>query len=52
MIGLLVVLLVVWVVVAVLGFTIHGLIWLAIVGVILFVVTGALGWTRRNSIRR
>ncbi len=52
MIGLLVLLLIVWVVVAVLGFTIHGLIWLAIVGIILFVATGALGWTRRSSIRR
>lgn len=52
MIGLLVLLLVVWLVLTVLGFTLHGLLWLAVVGIILFVATGALGWFRRSSIRR
>ena len=35
--------LVVWLVVAVLGFVIKGLIWLAIIGIVLFLVTGAYG---------
>jgi hypothetical protein len=33
-------LLLVWIVVAVLGFAIHGLIWLAIIGIVLFVLCG------------
>lgn len=52
MIGLIIVLLVVWAILAILGFTLHGLVWLAIIGIILFVATGAIGWTRRGSIRR
>lgn len=52
MLGLLVLLLIVWLVVAVAGFAIKGLIWLAIIGIALFVVTGAIGWARRKSLRR
>ena len=43
-------LLAVWLVITVLGFVIKGLIWLAIVGLVLFVATSALGWTRRNNL--
>ncbi|TCK20460.1 hypothetical protein [Pseudonocardia endophytica] len=42
MLRLLLALLIVWVVLAVLGFVIKGLFWLAIVGIVLFLVTG--GW--------
>ena len=44
---LIVLLLVIWLLISVLGFLIKGLIWLAIIGIVLFVVTGALG-ARRN----
>jgi hypothetical protein len=48
---LLVVLLVVWLVLAILGFVIKGLVWLAIIGIILFIATGIWGWIRRASLR-
>jgi hypothetical protein len=38
--------LVVWIVLVILGFVIHGLFWLAIIGIVLFLVTGAFGGTR------
>ena len=50
MLGFLGLLLVVWLVITVIGFVFHTLIWLAIIGIVLFVVTSALGWTRRNSL--
>ncbi len=44
--GIIFALLVIWVVLAVLGFVIHGLFWLAIIGIVLFVLTGGFGFTR------
>ena len=44
---IIVLLLVVWLLLSVLGFVIKGLFWLAIIGIVLFVATGALG-ARRN----
>ena len=49
--GLLVFLLVVWLVLAVLGFVIKGLFWLAILGIVLFVATGVWGFIRRGAAR-
>jgi hypothetical protein len=49
MIALVAGLLVVWLVLAVLGLVIHGLFWLFVVGLILFLVTGGSGWLRRRS---
>jgi LPXTG-motif cell wall-anchored protein len=46
---LILLLLVVWLVLAVLGFVIKGLIWLAIIGIVLFVATGAWGGVRRRN---
>jgi hypothetical protein len=46
---LLVVLLVIWLVLAILGFVIKGLVWLAIIGIILFIATAVWGWIRRAS---
>ena len=46
---LIVVLLVVWLILAVLGFVIHGLFWLAIIGIVLFLATGVWGWLRRRA---
>lgn len=45
----LVILLVVWAVLAVTGFAIKGLLWLAIIGVILFVGTVIFGFVRNRS---
>jgi uncharacterized membrane protein len=50
MLGFLGLLLVVWLVISVLGFVIHGLFWLAVIGIVLFLATSALGWTRRNNL--
>ena len=46
MLGIIGFLLVVWLVFVVLGFVVKGLLWLAIIGIVLFLVTGALGGTR------
>ena len=46
---LIVILLLVWLVLAVLGFVIHGLFWLAILGIVLFLATGIWGWLRRRA---
>ena len=49
MLGFIALLLIVWLVLAVLGFVVKGLIWLAIIGIILFLVTAAVGWVRRRT---
>lgn len=41
-------LLVIWVVFSVLGFAVKGLIWLAVLGIVLFVITALVGFIRRN----
>lgn len=46
------VLLVVWVVLAIVGFTFQGLLWLAIIGIVLFVATVIFGILRSRSGRR
>jgi hypothetical protein len=43
MVGLIVALLVIWLIVACIGIAIKGLLWLFVVGLILFVVTTAFG---------
>ena len=52
MIGLIVALLVIWLVLSVVGFAVKGLVWLAIIGIILFVGTAAVGYFRRNTVGR
>jgi hypothetical protein len=42
-------LLVVWLAITVIGAVAKGLFWLAVVGLILFVVTAAFGWGRKNT---
>ena len=46
---LLVVLLVVWLILAIVGFVIKGLVWLAIIGIVLFIGTAILGMIRRRT---
>jgi LPXTG-motif cell wall-anchored protein len=51
-IGFLVLLLIVWLALSVIGFVVKGLVWLAIIGLILFVGTAAIGFVRRKSVGR
>ena len=52
MVVLIIVLLVLWLVATVVGFAFKGLLWLAIIGIILFVGTVAIGFVRRKAFRR
>ncbi len=49
--GLIIGLLVLWVVLVVIGFTVKALLWLAIVGIVLFLVTGVFGAIRGRAVR-
>lgn len=49
MLGLIGFLLVLWLVFVVVGFVAKGLLWLAIIGIILFVATAVWGWIKRNA---
>jgi hypothetical protein len=51
MLVLVVVLLAIWLILAVIGFTVKGLVWLAIIAIILFVATAVIGFIRRNITR-
>jgi hypothetical protein len=42
-------LLVVWLVVTVIGAVVKGLFWLAVLGLLFFGVTAALGWNKRRT---
>lgn len=48
--ALVVVLLVVWLVVAVVGVVLDGLLWLLAVGLVLFVATAAWGWYKVRAV--
>jgi hypothetical protein len=48
MVILVIVLLVLWAIVAVVGFALKGLLWIAIIGLILFVGTLVISLVRRN----
>jgi hypothetical protein len=48
--GLLIGLLVVWAVLIVLGVVIKSLFWLLIVGIVLFVATGVIGFVKRKTL--
>ena len=52
MLVLLIVLLVLWLILTVVGFAIDGLVWLGIIGIILFVGTAAIGVVRRKALHR
>jgi LPXTG-motif cell wall-anchored protein len=47
--GLIIALLVIWFVLSIVGFAVKGLIWLAIIGLVLFVATGVWGWAKRKA---
>jgi len=52
MLVLIIVLLVLWLIAAVIGFAFKGLLWLAIIGIVLFVGTAAVGFVRRRALHR
>ena len=52
MLVVLIILLVAWAILTVVGFAFEGLLWLAVVGIILFVGTIVFGAARRASVRR
>jgi len=52
MLVLVIVLLMLWLILSVVGFAINGLVWLGIIGIILFVGTAAIGVVRRQKLRR
>ncbi len=52
MVVLIIVLLVLWLVATVVGFAFKGLFWLAVIGIILFVGTAAIGLVQRKALRR
>ena len=47
--GVIVALLLIWLVLSIIGFVVKGLIWLAVIGLILFVATGIWGWIKRRA---
>jgi LPXTG-motif cell wall-anchored protein len=47
--GIIIALLIVWLVLSILGFVVKGLLWLAIIGLILFVATAVWGWFKRKT---
>ncbi|MPV51447.1 MULTISPECIES: hypothetical protein [unclassified Pseudactinotalea] len=49
MLGFLAFLLILWLVLAILGFVIKGLLWLAFIGIVLVIATAAYGWVKRKA---
>jgi len=49
MLTLVIVLLALWLVLSVVGFAVKGLLWLAVIGLILFVATAVIGFVRRRA---
>lgn len=47
--GLIIVLLIIWLALVVIGFAVKTLLWLAIVGIVLFIATGIFGAIRRRA---
>ena len=47
--GLIITLLIIWLVLSILGFAVKGLLWLAVIGLVLFVATAAWGWVKRKA---
>ncbi|HKN51419.1 MAG TPA: hypothetical protein VJX66_02895 [Amycolatopsis sp.] len=50
--GILIGLLVLWAILVVLGIVVKSLFWLLIVGAVLFVATGVIGFTKREALGR
>lgn len=51
MLVVLIVFLMLWLILTIVGFAINGLLWLAIIGIVLFIGTAAIGVVRRRAVR-
>ena len=49
MLGFVLLLLVLWLALSIVGAVVEGLLWLAVVGIVLFLATAAWGWARRRT---
>ena len=47
--GIIITLLIIWLVLSILGFVVKGLLWLAFIGLILFLATAVWGWLKRKA---
>lgn len=47
--GIIITLLIIWLILSILGFVLEGLLWLALIGLILFVATAVWGWFKRKA---
>ncbi|WP_258803066.1 hypothetical protein [Pseudarthrobacter sp. NS4] len=47
--GIIITLLIIWLVLSVLGFILEGLLWLAVIGLVLFAATAVWGWMKRRA---
>jgi len=52
MLILVIVLLALWVILSIVGFAIKGLLWLALIGIVLFIVTLVIGLVRRSITKK
>lgn len=48
MLTLVIILLAVWLILAIIGFALEGILWLGVVAVVLFVATAVIGFVRRS----
>lgn len=49
---LIIALLAIWLILSIIGFVIKGLVWLAVIGIILFLGTAAWGFVKRETFGR
>jgi len=47
--GLIITLLIIWLALSILGFVLEGLLWLAVIGLVLFAATAVWGWVKRKA---
>jgi hypothetical protein len=47
--GIIIALLVIWLILSVVGFVVKGLLWLAVIGLVLFAATVVWGWFKRRT---
>lgn len=52
MLTLVIILLAVWLILAIIGFALEGVVWLGVIGVVLFVATAIIGFVRRSVNRK
>lgn len=49
---LIIALLAIWLILSIVGFVVKGLVWLAVIGIILFLGTAAWGFVKRETLGR